>query len=681
MKKPIVIKIFDEKGHLVEVRQFDKDQIVFGHQGEVDLDLESSEVAPIHALIEKREGSYFLCDLGSQSGTLLNGKNILDEAIQDGDKIQIGPYRMEFYIGLSKKTEATTQKDDSEALPPPIPQSDSEAYGSSKKDSKENKYKGALKLPGKWEEPPKVASEPLEKGPKYKEQKRHTPGTFAPPSAYKSVKDFIRGEKGSVVEVLVVWQERILESYHFSKRQVVRIGTSESNDIVVPLGSGNKTQPFLKVNNGVVVCLTSDMKGEVVSGNKSQSLLELSKSEKIDKSGKYYQLNLQQGQMACIEVSAGGVSLYVRYTAEMPTPILAPPLAMTLSEITGTVLSFVLVGLLALYMLVYSPEKIIEEEDKNQIRIAKFIYKAPEKPLPKLEKVVLKKKVRKKVLKKVHVKKRAKKVKRKKKKIKISGRSNSKRKLKKGKAAKVRKFKTKRKRPKKFTSSKSGGGVKLGKKAGAGAKSRKKDISKLGLFSAFGNKGTREKLDKSYSGAGGLLGLADKATGASGSSESRAGQDVGTKLKSTGAAGKGIAVQGIAKVGTKGRSSGHSGYGRASLGSKKSMQITPGGQEERFVGSIDREAVRRVVRAGLSAIRSCYERALNRKSGLSGKIVMQWSIVEHGRATKAIIKSSTLNDKKMQKCMKNRLLTWKFPYPPQGSYAEVTYPFVFNSSR
>ena len=99
MKAPIILRIF-KNDQLVEVKQFDKEQIIFGHEADVTLVDES--VSPIHCLIELRDSGYYLCDMGSTSGTQKNGHRILDEPISSGDNIEIGPFRVQFFIGAPK---------------------------------------------------------------------------------------------------------------------------------------------------------------------------------------------------------------------------------------------------------------------------------------------------------------------------------------------------------------------------------------------------------------------------------------------------------------------------------------------------------------------------------------------------------------------------------------------------
>jgi hypothetical protein len=169
--------------------------------------------------------------------------------------------------------------------------------------------------------------------------------------------------------------------------------------------------------------------------------------------------------------------------------------------------------------------------------------------------------------------------------------------------------------------------------------------------------------------------------------ENRPGEDIGSKFKESGASGKGIAIQGIQGVGTKGRGSGMSAYGSSEgFGDKTSVAIEPGGSEENFVGTIDREAVRRVVRAHKNQIESCYTRELNKldrakRAELSGKVILKWEIVEKGAAQNVKVIGTTLNNKSIEDCMKERLATWQFPEPPAGLVGEVTYPFLLKPAN
>ena len=102
MKSPLILRIF-KGGQLQEVKQFEQDQVIFGNEGDVHVDLHDPMVSSIHCLIELRDSGYYICDLGSTAGTFKNGKQILDEPISSGDAIEIGPFKVQFFVGIPKK--------------------------------------------------------------------------------------------------------------------------------------------------------------------------------------------------------------------------------------------------------------------------------------------------------------------------------------------------------------------------------------------------------------------------------------------------------------------------------------------------------------------------------------------------------------------------------------------------
>ncbi|PIS11241.1 MAG: hypothetical protein COT73_04935, partial [Bdellovibrio sp. CG10_big_fil_rev_8_21_14_0_10_47_8] len=98
-------------------------------------------------------------------------------------------------------------------------------------------------------------------------------------------------------------------------------------------------------------------------------------------------------------------------------------------------------------------------------------------------------------------------------------------------------------------------------------------------------------------------------------------------------------------------------------------------------GTIDREAVRRVIRSILNQIKSCYERQLRVNSGLEGKVVIQFEIMEQGRVRSSKTKSSTMGNATVESCVAARIREARFPEPPTGTIAVVDYPFVFGAQK
>ncbi|MFP2912909.1 AgmX/PglI C-terminal domain-containing protein, partial [Pyxidicoccus sp. 3LFB2] len=95
-------------------------------------------------------------------------------------------------------------------------------------------------------------------------------------------------------------------------------------------------------------------------------------------------------------------------------------------------------------------------------------------------------------------------------------------------------------------------------------------------------------------------------------------------------------------------------------------------------GTVDREAVARVINSHLNEVHGCYERALLKNPSLAGKVVLEWTIGAAGRVVAAKTKSSTLSNAAVEACILSSLKTWTFP-SPKGGVVIITYPFLFNS--
>ncbi|GHG68807.1 AgmX/PglI C-terminal domain-containing protein [Comamonas sp. JC664] len=95
-------------------------------------------------------------------------------------------------------------------------------------------------------------------------------------------------------------------------------------------------------------------------------------------------------------------------------------------------------------------------------------------------------------------------------------------------------------------------------------------------------------------------------------------------------------------------------------------------------GTVDREAVARVINSHLNEVHGCYERALLKDPGLAGKVVLEWTIGTNGRVVAAKTKSSTLRNASVESCILSNLKSWTFP-APKGGVVIITYPFLFNS--
>lgn len=99
----------------------------------------------------------------------------------------------------------------------------------------------------------------------------------------------------------------------------------------------------------------------------------------------------------------------------------------------------------------------------------------------------------------------------------------------------------------------------------------------------------------------------------------------------------------------------------------------PGGK----LGGLTHEQILRVVRAHKNAIRTCYDRELQRTRGLGGKIVIRWKITADGAVRGAKVRSSSMRNGRVEDCIVRRVARMKFPKPKNGVTAVVNFPFIF----
>jgi TonB family protein len=91
-------------------------------------------------------------------------------------------------------------------------------------------------------------------------------------------------------------------------------------------------------------------------------------------------------------------------------------------------------------------------------------------------------------------------------------------------------------------------------------------------------------------------------------------------------------------------------------------------------GTLDKDAIRKVVRAHIEEIRHCYNEGLLRKPELGGKLMVDFEIAASGAVSSSTIAESTLGDATVETCIAGAVKSWKFPQP-QGGSVQVSYPF------
>ncbi|NVB41743.1 AgmX/PglI C-terminal domain-containing protein [Pseudenhygromyxa sp. WMMC2535] len=164
----------------------------------------------------------------------------------------------------------------------------------------------------------------------------------------------------------------------------------------------------------------------------------------------------------------------------------------------------------------------------------------------------------------------------------------------------------------------------------------------------------------------GGLGLAGTGRQGGGTSEGLIG------MGNTGLIGHGTGTNGTG-FGTEG--------GGSVTGFTDRKKRTPVAQigKSKVVGAIDKDTIRRIVRAHLNEVRGCYNSGLTRDPNLEGRVLVHFSIVGTGKVGSAIVQENTTHDKAVGDCIAKAVKRWKFPPTRNGGTAMVTYPFRLNA--
>lgn len=79
-------------------RPITKPEVVLGRSREADLRLADANVSRKHAEIRRDGEAYWVVDLGSTNGTVVNGKRITRHELEDGDRITLGATEVVFEL-------------------------------------------------------------------------------------------------------------------------------------------------------------------------------------------------------------------------------------------------------------------------------------------------------------------------------------------------------------------------------------------------------------------------------------------------------------------------------------------------------------------------------------------------------------------------------------------------------
>ena len=152
-----------------------------------------------------------------------------------------------------------------------------------------------------------------------------------------------------------------------------------------------------------------------------------------------------------------------------------------------------------------------------------------------------------------------------------------------------------------------------------------------------------------------------------------------------GGGGTGEGTIGLGNTGLIGRGGGGgsgSGYGRgagAGFGGRGTRVPTVRQARAEVQGALDRDIIRRIVRAHINEIRYCYNQGLARDPNARGRVAIQFTISGQGKVPSAVVQETTMRDAAVGSCMAQAVRRWTFPKPEGGGNVIVTYPFVLEA--
>ena len=141
--------------------------------------------------------------------------------------------------------------------------------------------------------------------------------------------------------------------------------------------------------------------------------------------------------------------------------------------------------------------------------------------------------------------------------------------------------------------------------------------------------------------------------------------------------GSGARVEGGGGYGTRGKAGGgRPGYGSMNMGGTAAAYFEPVQEEAMVEGGLDKDQIAAVINRHIGEVIYCYEKGLQVKPDLSGRVGVKFLINGQGIVSTAGIENTSLKNAQVEGCITNRLRTWRFPKPIGGVNVKVSYPFV-----
>ncbi len=102
-------------------------------------------------------------------------------------------------------------------------------------------------------------------------------------------------------------------------------------------------------------------------------------------------------------------------------------------------------------------------------------------------------------------------------------------------------------------------------------------------------------------------------------------------------------------------------------------------KEAKVKGPLDKDIIRRIVRAHINEIRYCYNLGLVKDPNLDGTVTVDFQILATGKVGDSKLGRSTMPDAAVGECMVVAVKRWSFPKPLGEKVVDVSYPFELSS--
>jgi len=633
-----------EGGEFLQREEMSAESITIGRGAAAMLRVDNDALAELHAVLNVGEdGSVQLLDLGGEGGTTVNGESVNNTAIRTGDRIEVGPIRIEVTI----VDEAAFADEEATQLATSPMEGDEDA-ATATSDTLESDQAGA-------------AEERLE------QELSEDVMAFIMRSGTGSSGAGENTKAGKVLEVAQIWGDVVMDVKHYPKNgKPVTAGTSTGarwrfvglpiawvpskfpaflfgptlsetteewkNEFYVPDGDlPSNDYKLFEWAGGNYVCNISDQwSGFVDIGEDRHSLQELIESGKARPAGAgQYQVDVDENTRLVADLGNSIIFSQMVYPGKKVISRLTDNLDYPFLGVMAF-MSF-LFAMLAVVILTSPPppeNEVMEVPD----RFVELLLEQPEPEQPKKDN---KPEANPDAGEGAKAKKEEGKV----------GKKDAKMKTAKGNKVEMKKQQLDRE---------------VAENAGVLGALREGSE----LDGVFGSSNLNADL---AGGIGGLIGAKGTQMGSGG---------LGSRGSGLGGGGT---ADGIGGLGTKGRGSGKSGYGSGggNFGAKGEGGIGKIGGDPIILGALDKSLIDAVIKRHMNQIRYCYQRELTKNPNLGGKIVVKFVIAKDGSVSKASTKSSTMGNKAVEGCINSRFQRFKFPEPKGGGIVIVSYPFIF----